>query len=123
MYIFYWLMNAAIVNSYILFKDASTAPHKKKYGQIDFQHELAIGLINNYMGRQLNPQAAPLYIGPHAPTNFVNHQNVHMNEDHVKTCKGHQKFEGKRKCTVFGCQACNIFLCKTCHAKWHSAQN
>ena len=60
MYIFYWLMNAAIVNSYILFKDASTAPRQKKYGQIDFWHELAIGLINNYMGRQLNPQTAPL---------------------------------------------------------------
>ena len=73
------------------------------------------------MGRQLNPQTAPLYIGPHAPTNFVNHQNVHMNEDHVKTCKGHQKFEGKRKRSL-GCQECNIFLCKTCHAKWHSAQ-
>ena len=37
MCIFYWLMNTAVVNSYILLKDASTAACKKKYGQIDFR--------------------------------------------------------------------------------------
>ena len=64
---------------------------RKNMAKLISGHELAIGLINNYMGRQLKPQTVPLYIGPHAPTNFVNHQNVHMNEDHLKTCKGHQK--------------------------------
>ena len=59
MYIVNWLINAAIVNSYILHGMSSTVARKKKYAQIDFRHELAVGLINNYNGRQIRPQPKP----------------------------------------------------------------
>ena len=120
MYIFSWLINTTIVNSYILHGMSSTVARKKKYAQIDFRHKLALGLINNYNGRQIRPQPKPQYIGPGAPEATVNHVNTHMNVSRVCTCKGHKKYEGKNKRTIYGCTACNAFLCKSCHPKWHT---
>ena len=53
MYIFNWLKSATIVNSYILHGMSSTMARKKTYVQIDFRHELAVGLINKYNGGKL----------------------------------------------------------------------
>ena len=86
MYIFNWLFNAAVVNSYILYGLSSTVRKKKKYAPIDFRHELALGLINNYSSRHIRPQCKPAYIGPDAPQTMVNHVNTHMNASHVLTC-------------------------------------
>ena len=115
MYIFNWPINAAIVNSYILHGMSSTVARKKKYAQIDFRHELAVGLINNYNGRQIRPQPKPWYIGPGNCKPCE-----HSYECFSHTCKGHKKFKGKNKRTVYGCTACNVFLCKSCHPKWYT---
>ena len=119
LYLFNFILNSAIVNSYILFKETSVPQRKKKYGQFDFRHELAIALINNFSNRCRVLQSEPLYIGPDAPLMVVNHENTHMQYSRVRTCKGHKKFEGKTKKTAYGCKACNINLCKSCHSKWH----
>ena len=119
MYLFNFLMNSAIVNSYILFKETSVVQRKKKYGQFDFRRQLALGLINNFSHRCRALQTQPLYIGPDAPLVVVNHENTHMQYSRVRTCRGHKKFEGKSKKTAYGCKACNINLCKSCHPKWH----
>ena len=76
MYIFNWLFNAAVVNGYILHGLSPTVRKKKKYAQIDFRHELALGLINNYSSRHIRPQCKPAYIGPDAPQTMVNHVNT-----------------------------------------------
>ena len=119
MYLFNFILNSAIVNSYILFKETCVVQRKKKYGQFDFRHELAIALINNFSNRCPVLQTQPLYIGPDAPLVVVNHENTHMQYPRVRTCKGHKKFEGKSKKTAYGCKACNINLCQSCHPKWH----
>ena len=93
---------------------------KKKYGQFDFRHELALCLINNFSNCIRTLHTAPIYIGPNAPLEIVNHQNQHMNSKCVRTCVGHKRFEGKGKKTVYGCKACKIHLCKQCHLKWHN---
>ena len=100
---------------------SSTMTKKKKYAQIDFSHKLALGLINNYCNRHIKPQCKPAYIGPDTQQTMVNHVNTHMNVARVQTCRGHWKFEGTNKRTIYGCLACNIFLCKSCHPKWHQA--
>ena len=115
MYIFNWLFNAAVVNSYILHALSSTVRKKKKYAQIDLRHELALGLINNYCSRHIRPQCKPTYIGPDAPQTKVNHVNTRMNASHVQMCKGHRKFEGTNKRTIYSCAVYNTFLCKSCH--------
>ena len=119
MYLFNFIMNSAIVNSYILFLETSVVQHKKKYGQFDFRRELALSLINNFSNRCCVLQTQPLYIGPDAPLVVVNHENTHMQYPRVCICRGHKKFEGKSKKTAYGCKACNINLCKSCHSKWH----
>ena len=119
-YLFNFMFNAAVVNSYILFKSTSLHERKKKFGQFDFRHELALGLINNFSNRVRALRPAPVYVGPNAPLEVVNHQNQHMNSKRVRTCTGHKRFEGKTKKTAYGCRACNIHLCKQCHPKWHN---
>ena len=121
MYIFNWLFNADVVNSYILHGLSCTVRKKKKYVQIDFRHELALGLINNYSSRPITLQCKPVYISPDAPQTMVNHVNTCMNASCVQTCQGHRKFEGTNKRTIYGCAACNTFLCKSCHPKWYQA--
>ena len=119
-YLFNFMFNAAVVNSYILFKSTSLREQKKKYGQFDFCHELALCLINNFSNHVQTLCTAPIYIGLNAPLEIVNHQNQHMNSKRVRTCAGHKRFEGKGKKMVYGCRACNIHLCKQCHPKWHN---
>ena len=119
-YLFNFMFNAAVVNSYILFKSTSLRERKKKYGQFDFCHELALCLINLFTNRVRTLRTGQIYIGPNAPLDVLNHQNQHMNSKHVCTCAGHKWFKGKGKKTVYGCRACNIHLCKQCHPKWHN---
>ena len=85
-YLFNFMFNAAVVNSYILFKSTSLRERKKKYGQFDFRHELALCLINDLSNRIWTLRTAPIYIGPNAPLEIVNHQNQHMNSKRVRTC-------------------------------------
>ena len=94
-YLFNFMFNAAVVNSYILFKSTSLHERKKKYGQFDFRHELALCLINNFSNRIRTLCTAPIYIGLNAPLEIVNHQNQHMNSKRVRSCAGHKRFEGK----------------------------
>ena len=119
-YLFNFMFNAAVVNSYILFKSSLLHEQKIKYGQFDLSHELALCLINNFSNHIQTLHTAPIYIGPNAPLEIVNHQKKHMNSKHVCTCAGHKWFEGKGKKTVYGCRECNIHLCKQCHPKWHN---
>ena len=72
-YLFNFMFNAAVVNSYILFKSTSLHERKKKFGQFDFRHELALGLINNFSNHVRALQPAPVYVGPNAPLEVVNH--------------------------------------------------
>ena len=82
---------------------------KKKYGQIDFQHELAIGLINNYMGRQLNHDSTFVHWATCAYKLCESSKCSHeWGGGGVVGWLGGGWGEVKEY-TVFGCQA---FLCK-----------
>lgn len=118
-YIFYWLFQTALVNSFILFKATSQSQRKKNYGQIDFRLQVAMGLIGNYSNRCLKPNLSTNPASVNRRMDFINHENTHMNVKRVRACRGHQRFENKSKRTIYGCLACGIFLCKSCHVKWH----
>ena len=120
-YLFDYFCNIAIVNSYVLFKEASTLSRQKSYSHLDFRHEVAIGLIAGYSSCKLPPALKPMFVGPDATERYVNHQNVRMNVERVQRCRGHRKFHGSVKRTVWGCSACQISLCKECHPLWHNA--
>ena len=71
-YFFNFMFNAAVVNSYILFKSTSLREQKKKYGQFDFHHKLALCLINHLSNCSLN---------------ITDRMNLHRTECSFRHCK------------------------------------
>ena len=72
-----FLVNATIVNAYILYRKTSRRQTKKKYAHLEFRLEITQGLIAGFSSRKR--VAEPLiYIGPVTPENEFNHDNVHM---------------------------------------------
>jgi hypothetical protein len=112
-YIFYFLLNSCIVNSWILYKQNSTRP-MRNYSHTKFRHELAMSLVREQARRKRAQD-----IGP----NGVKHKNVRLSLKRPRRCKMHRVFKPNGKTvyeTVFGCRACNMSLCPTCHIQYHN---
>ena len=120
-YIFWFLLNSAIVNAYILFQTASRRMNKKKrFCHLDFRMELIEELIGGFTKRKRTPLNEMGEAGVLVDQeNLQGHVSTRMPGDH-KTCKYHTRVLKKRKETVYGCTTCNVHLCKDgCHAKFH----
>ena len=115
-YIFYWLLNAALVNAYLIFTKASTTQRKKNYGQLDFRLAVAESLIGDFSCRRKNPGLPVAGLLPARP----NHESVRMEGARGKTCRGHRRFFGKNSQTIYGCKICGIYLCKQCFVLYHA---
>ena len=117
-YIFWFLLEVAIVNSYILSK---SSPFKS------FRLQLAKELIGSYCSRKLSGRGSnqrrplqilhfPLKIGS-TTTSATKHKR-----DRCELCKKNKT----RKDTSFRCHECNVWLCHTgdeetdCFYKWHA---
>ena len=119
-YLLWFLVNAMIVNAYILYSKTSRRQTKKKYAHLDFRLEIAQGLIAGFSSRKRVAEP-PLYVGPVALENKFNHDNVHMGYKRPKRCKWHCMQKWVRKETVFGCHLCRVHLCKEgCHNAYHN---
>ena len=120
-YYFHFMLNAAVINSWILYDETSTRPTNiRRYAQIHFRQELVVALIGNYSQRK---RAVP--IPPQDPVrgdgDLLRHRNVHMQARRPRRCRGHKDFfpDARPKQTVYGCKTCDVFLCKRCHDKYH----
>ena len=120
LYLYYFCIQAAIVNAYILYMETNTEPKPKKFTQSDFRLLLGKQLISGYTGRKVNPTYQPLFVGPDITTeHLVNHENCKIALSRGRTCCFHKKKFGTTKRTVFSCNQCPVFLCKDCHYPWH----
>lgn len=121
-YIFWFLLNAAIVNSFILYQAASRRTVKKKrFAHLDFRMELVKELIGGYSKRKRSQQPEMTNM----PLNFDRaNMDAHISirlAGKTKTCKYHTRVLHKRRETVYGCPVCNVHLCQEgCHARYHS---
>ena len=114
-YLFYFLLNAAITNSWILYKQTSTRS-KKAFNHLRFRHELAVELLRNFHGRRSNLALTKSLAN-------VNHKHVLFNINRARRCRMHNKYQpnGKtKKETKTGCRACNLILCFECHVRFHT---
>ena len=122
-YLMWFLVNSAIVNSFILYQKTSTRPQKKRtFTHFDYHLELAKSLIAGFTSRK-RMVTKPNYVGPTSRENAISHENVHMGVKRPKRCYAHKKFQpdGKPKReTVRGCKICGIHLCPECSIRWHS---
>ena len=123
-YIFWFFVNASVVNSWIVYQNFSARQvKKKKYTHFDFRHDLAVGLIGGYSSRKRSSTTTNYSIESLESTLAMAHENGKITAKGTKRCKGHKKFKpdgNACKQTVYGCIQCNVPLCKECHYPWHS---
>ena len=96
----WFLLNASIVNAYILYKMKSARVTKKKYSHIDFHRDVALSLIAGFTSRKRKPHP-PMYMGPLMPANEGGHENVHTGIPQTRRHKWHSMQKMGRKQTVW----------------------
>jgi hypothetical protein len=125
-YLFWFLLNYAIVNSYIIYSKATTRQtRKRRFRHVDFRLELVNGLIGGYAKRKQSVGGDQLSCNRVLVSNenIDHHTNVRL-EGRRTTCKYHMRIHNKRRETVYGCAICNIHLCKDgCYAAYHQQEN
>lgn len=120
--IFYYLLDMAVVNSFVLWK--LNRPDKEKCSQLTFRLKLARQLVNGFSSRKAIGRppnfvklAVPVEVrlanvGVHFPKKDTNRRRC-------KLCSGKNK-KGKEKRTYFACTFCKVPLCvDDCFVKFH----
>lgn len=113
-YLFWFFVNSAVVNAWILFGKCSKLKRPKRYRQLDFRLELVENLTRNFSSRKkkfcTQVQPAPIR---------SDHANVHMGAKRPRVCRLHRKYFGCKHETTRGCKACGHHLCLQCHQRLH----
>lgn len=115
-YLFFFLLNSAVTNAWILYKKSSKR-RIKAYSHFRFRHELAIELFKHFRGRKTGCVTTSSLHGR-------THKNVHLGLKRARRCVMHKSYQpdGKQKYeTIFGCRSCNLVLCPLCHLRYHQS--
>ncbi|XP_053388758.1 piggyBac transposable element-derived protein 4-like [Mercenaria mercenaria] len=116
-YLFWFLVDLAIVGAYILMKESPNHQQKTRTGkpkpltQLDFRKKLAKQLIGDFMQKRKRD---------------VLKENIQLqgricwpaNLGKRRTCKMCSK-NGKRRETQYGCEGCGVNLCVECYKPYH----
>lgn len=111
--IFYYLLDCAVVNSYIVYREVAkdVLPHAKRLSHLSFRSKLADELISDYMSRkrQSGITNKPKFVAdqPHFPERT--------------TCKrcGYCSTKEKPVRSRIGCNICEVSLCLGCFKDFH----
>ena len=122
-YIFYFLLDTAITNAFVLYKHYAASPKHKTIQ--DFRVHLANELIGDYCShRRAGRQGSFLKNLPlrHFPVKLSPEEPSHRNRKRCARCLGKYR---KRTDTCWYCQECAVPLCHTgnptsdCFLQWH----
>ena len=123
-YIFWFVLNIASVNSFLLYKHFQNSNDTKCNRQSVFRHALAKQLVggsvaSGYRITQKRKIEAVLDI-----ENIPGHKLVRLGKK--LTCvfcrsKGIKTPSGRGIQSTFGCNICSVALCKTCFPNYHGA--
>ena len=122
-YLFFFLLDCALVNSYILYKATSqrftSLRAKKGFDQFAFRMDLAPALVGGYSKREIVTSFEPIVFSQGDRT-AKTHANTRL-LDTRKQCAFHRKKfpDNPRHTTVYGCVLCGVHLCKRCHNEFH----
>lgn len=125
-YLFWFLLEAVIVNAHIIFKK-TCSPRPKSYKFVDpvyFRLGLYDGLIKGNLITKRQSQAGPSFIGM-AISDPAQHQltRLHGRKKNCSLCMTEKRRApcGRGVETVYGCSLCKVHLCKnTCFARFHA---
>ena len=90
---------------------------QKNYRHLDFQIELAHGLIAGFSSRKWRSDTLQ-YLAARPAINESSHESVRMDltRKTSRRCKWHMVQKWPRRETMYGCKLCNVYLCKDgCH--------
>ena len=123
-YLFFFLLDCALVNSYILYRSTSQSfgsPFQKKhYDQFDFRMDLGPALVGGFSRREITTTFEPLVFPVDGEQACRKHANVRLLSNRRQCAFHKKKFPSKpRHTTVYGCLLCGIHLCKLCHHDFH----
>ncbi|XP_060880005.1 piggyBac transposable element-derived protein 4-like [Metopolophium dirhodum] len=122
--LFYYMVDTAIVNSYILYKESCNKNKKKYITHLEFRSRLTDELIGNFSCRKKNTSSPheqrykkkqKLSIA-HDFTAGVNHMPKFI--DKYRRCKMCST-KAKEKRSNMICSTCDITLCKQCFVPYH----
>lgn len=122
-HVFFYLVNLAIANAFILFKCTCTRGDlHADYDQFAFRLELAKQLIGGFTCRKRSStrKTVPVLGEP----TIAGHRLCHMMAKRPKRCIPHRTYvpNGQnKKETVYGCQQCNQHMCAPCFRLCHTA--
>ena len=122
-YLFFFLLDCALVNSFILYKATSQRItswyQKKNFDQFDFRMELAPALVGGFSRREITPAFAPVVFSQ-GDSSARTHANTRLLSTRKQCVFHRKKFPDKpRHTTVYGCVLCGVHLCKFCHNDFH----
>lgn len=122
-YLFWFMVNCACVNAFILYKATSRRTTKKKrFAHLDFRLELVRDIIGGYSKRKRSGVEVG-DIGLVDAENIQGHIHGRLNGP-GRRCRYHQKYLHTRRETVYGCTVCQVHLCKDgCHAHFHNLRH
>ena len=115
--LFHNLLNIAIVNAYILYKDSSQRQTRvKRYTHLHFRRELALQLINGFTSHKKKKKAIKIHhLGEFNHTHELTRMRTTIR------CKLHVYRGLPRTETIFGCLKCGLNLCpESCYDELHA---
>lgn len=127
--LFYYFIDCAIVNCFILYKETTKKNNHKAMSHLQFRSLLVNELINKYSSKS-KPGYAPMKgfatkrkSGATTIENTIRHSNVgiHLPEKIKgwRRCAGCSTKEKEKRSNVI-CKTCNVALCKNCFTSFHS---
>jgi len=115
--LFYYFIDTAIVNSYILYKESCNKAKKKYVSQLDYRSMLTDSLVNNFSCRKkttISPQEKG--IGKKFKPSVVEHVPKYIQSyRRCKLCS----MRKKEKRSNMMCSTCDVVLCKDFYGPYH----
>lgn len=121
--IFYYLIDLAIVNSFILYKESQKTSNSKPCDQLSFRLRLAKQLIDGFSSRKRRGRPVNYVSKKFDVPNDVKYANVGSHlpivNNNYRRCR-HCSTKEAEKRTRYTCSGCEVPLCiKDCFQKFH----
>ena len=120
-YIFWFLFNLSVCNSFILESVYRTNQGERKRPMINFRLDLAKQLINGFSQRKRKRRSQEAL---NQPVAREEHISVHVQGRKRKCVQciqaGRRTAKGYKVETRFECSLCKVALCRTCHNEYHA---
>ena len=120
-YIFWFLFNLSVCNSFILESIYRTNQGERKRPMINFRLDLAKQLIDGFTQRKRKRRSQEALTQPVAREE---HLSVHVTGRKRKCVQcikaGRRTAKGYKVETRFECSLCKVALCRTCHNEYHA---